>query len=138
MMISAEVVNRLGTHEVRLAAGGKEKTLTIAPKESGFGSSVSGGELLMLAMATCFCNDLYREAQRRGIEVQSVRVEATSEFAREGVGGRGIGYRASVEAKATREEILELIRHTDTVLEIQNTLRVANQVPLTECEAVPV
>jgi hypothetical protein len=33
----------------------------------GGGSSANGGELLCLALATCYCNDVYREAKKRGI-----------------------------------------------------------------------
>ena len=33
-------------------------------KSPGRGSAVNGGEFLVLALATCYCNDLYREAER--------------------------------------------------------------------------
>jgi len=36
------------------------KPITIEPKATGYGSSINGGELLLLALATCFCNDIYR------------------------------------------------------------------------------
>ena len=38
------------------------------------------GELLFAALATCFCNDLYRGAVKCGIEVQEVKVEVTGTF----------------------------------------------------------
>lgn len=99
------------------------------------GSSVNGGELLFLALATCYCNDIYREAAKRNIHVQQVEVEVTGVFACEGEGAREIRYRASVDADAPREEVLALMRHTDTVAEIHNTLRASTSVVLTECEA---
>ena len=39
-------------------------------------SGVNRGELLFLALATCYCNDLYREAEKLGIDVREVNVEA--------------------------------------------------------------
>ena len=62
MEISARVVNKWREHKVLLSTNGREQSLQVAPKEQGFGSSVNGGELLFLALATCYCNDLYSEA----------------------------------------------------------------------------
>jgi uncharacterized OsmC-like protein len=67
------------------------------------GSSANGDELLFLALATCYCNDIYREARKRGIEVERVQVEVTGEFGGEGEPAREIRYNASVDAKAPRE-----------------------------------
>jgi hypothetical protein len=47
-----------------------------------------------------------------------------------------ISYRARVKADANRQEILDLMRHIDTVAEIQNTLRAASPVALSECEVI--
>ena len=58
MKFSARIQNDSGHHQVTLKIGEKEQTLPIAPKRTG-GSSVSGGELLFLALATCYCNDIY-------------------------------------------------------------------------------
>lgn len=105
------------------------------PKQDGFGSSVNGGELLFLALATCYCNDLYREAKKRGIQVAAVEVEVRCEFGREGEAAREISYSARVAANAPQEEIQALMQHTDAVAEIQNTLRRSSPVVLTKCEA---
>jgi uncharacterized OsmC-like protein len=104
--------------------------LAIAAKAEGFGSSVNGAELLFLALATCYCNDIYREAKKRRIEVENVKVEVDGEFGGEGEAARRVSYRAAVAARASREKILDLMRHTDSVAEIQNTL-----VVLAHCEA---
>lgn len=135
MRISARVENRPGSHEVRLRTNDKEHSLAIPPKESDLGSSTNGGELLMLALATCYCNDIYREAARRGIQVERVEVEVEGEFGAEGEPARGVTYRARVAARAPLEEIQRLMRETDRVAEIQNTLRVATEVTLSETEA---
>ena len=135
MNISAKVTNAKGSHRVILNTAGHEHSLTIAPKAEGFGSSVNGGELLFLALATCYCNDLYREAKKRNITIEQVQVEVSGEFGSEGEGARNISYSASVMADVSEREILDLMRHTDTVAEIQNTLRGSSPVVLTYCEA---
>jgi uncharacterized OsmC-like protein len=94
------------------------------------GSSVNGGELLCLALATCFCNDIYREAKKKNISVTKVIVEASAEFSAAGEPGYNIQYKAKLEGDASDEELLELIRHTDKVAEIQNTLRSGVKVSL--------
>ena len=98
---------------------------------------MNGGELLFLALATCYCNDIYREAARRGIEVDHVEVEVDGEFGSAGEPARDVTYRARVVANATEDEIRDLMRHTDIVAEIQNTLRAPTPVILTDVEAVP-
>lgn len=115
-----------------LRTAGREHALTISPRPDGFGSSANGGELLFLALATCYCNDIYREARKRNIAVQSVEVEVSGEFGAEGEPARNISYHASVKANAPQAQILELLKHTDTVAEIQNTLRKGVPVVLTE------
>ena len=135
MKISARIANKKGEHRVSLKTCEREHSLMISPKEDDFGSSVNGGELLFLALATCYCNDLYREAKRRGIDVQNVEVEVSGEFGSEGEAARNISYRASVDAKAPEDEILNLMRHTDAVAEIQNTLRCSSPIVLSQCEA---
>jgi uncharacterized OsmC-like protein len=129
MKFTANIKNDPSAHEVTLKVGEKEQSLAIAPKSTG-GSSVSGGELLFLALATCYCNDIYREAAKWGIKVESVEVEVEGDFEAEGKPASNIVYRAKVNADADTEKIRELILHTDTVVEIQNTLRVGTPVKL--------
>ena len=137
--ISAQVINRQGSHEVTLRTNKTEHSIAIPPKASGSGSSANGGELLFLALATCYCNDIYREAARRNIIVHSIQVEVAGEFGdAPGSAAQGITYRATVEAQASELEIRELMHHTDTVAEIQNTLRQATAVTLVEAKALPV
>jgi hypothetical protein len=66
--------------------------------------------------------------------VERVQVEVTGEFDSEGEGARNIRYSASVDARAPREEVLALMRHTDSVAEIHNTLRQSSPVVLAECK----
>jgi uncharacterized OsmC-like protein len=75
MNITARVANKKGEHKVSLRTDGREHSLMIPLKQDGFGSSANGGELLFLALATCYCNDIYREARKRGLDIQGVEVE---------------------------------------------------------------
>ena len=97
--------------------------MLIPAKPTGNGSAVNGGELLCLALATCFCNDLYREAGKTGMKLKKVTVEAWAEFGAAGEPCKGFQYRALVEADEPSEVIDALIRSTDSVAEIQKTLR---------------
>ena len=135
MKISAQITNRHGQHIVALRTEARERSLSIPPGSDGFGCSVNGGELLFLALATCYCNDLYREARKRNLEIGQIEVEVTGDFSSEGVGAQNIAYSAHVSAGASAEEILGLMRHTDSVAEIQNTLRSASVVTLARCDA---
>lgn len=133
MVIAATVLHENGQHKTSVRTGNNQQTLNISAKTEGQGSAVNGGELLFLALATCYCNDIYREAKERGIEVTSVQVEVTGHFGGKGEPAKEIQYRAAIKANATQEEVLDLMRHTDTVAEIHNTLRLGTSVTLSEC-----
>jgi uncharacterized OsmC-like protein len=121
--ISALVKNARDSHDVNVATAGSSNALSIACRQGGFGSSISGGEFLMLALATCYCNDLYREAARLGISIESCEVEASADFEGVGLAARSIQYRARVASSASDAEVARLLRETDAVAEIHNTLR---------------
>jgi uncharacterized OsmC-like protein len=123
MKISTSLKNQKNVHSITVQTNDYAREVHIAPKDTGFGSSVNGGELLMLALATCFCNDIYREAKKKNITVSGVEVVVTGEFGAEGEAGRNFQYKAEVQSDAAPEVIQELIVHTDKVAEIQNTLR---------------
>ena len=80
MKIAARVSNTPSGHTVEVQTEGRKQSLAIAPKSAGRGSSIKGGELFFATLATCFCNDLYREAAKRNIAVQDVEVEVTGTF----------------------------------------------------------
>jgi organic hydroperoxide reductase OsmC/OhrA len=123
MKIAARVSNTSSIHTVEVETDGRKQSVGIAPKTMGRGSSINGGELLFAALATCFCNDLYREASKRNIAVQDVEVEVAGTFGNPGEPARDISYRVQVHADAPKATIDDLIRATDSVTEIQNTLR---------------
>jgi uncharacterized OsmC-like protein len=136
MKITAHIQNRKDEHQVTLTTNGNAQNITIASKIGGFGSSVSGGELLCLALATCYCNDVYREAAKHGIVVEQVEVEVESEFGKEGESARYIGYRAKVSAHASVDTIRELMTITNRMAEIQKTVRKGLSISLENIEAI--
>lgn len=138
MKISAPVDNSQGQHYVTLTTNDNSHSIVIPSKPTGFGSSANGGELLFLALATCYCNDIYREAAKRNIKVEKVEVEVSGDFGVEGEGAKNVTYHAKVHAKGTEAEIRALMEHTDKVAEIQNTLRVETPVTLSTTEFVAI
>lgn len=138
MKYSARVENSRSQHHVTLQVGETVHSLNIPPRETGFGSSVSGGELLFLALATCYCNDIYREAAKKNIKVERVEVNVEGDFPAAGEPARDIVYKAKVVADADEQHIRELMSFTDTVVEIQNTLRLGTPVVLAEIEPVKI
>jgi len=136
MQIRARVENRSHQHNVTLATNGHGHTISIAPKPAGFGSIANGGELLALALATCYCNDLYREAAARNISVHGVDVTVDAEFGGAGEPARRIRYSARVLSDAPEYVIRELLEHTDRVAEVHNTLRGGIEVELEGVEVL--
>jgi organic hydroperoxide reductase OsmC/OhrA len=130
MEIKAVVENTEAEHHVEVETGGRSQRLSIPPKTAGRGSAVNGGELLCAALATCYCNDLHREAAKRKITIHEVRVEVVATFGAEGEPASEITYVARVRADAPEAVIQELVRATDAVAEVQNTLRAGCRVRL--------
>jgi len=127
--ISALVKNARGSHDVAVATGDSKKRLSVPAREGGSGSGINGGEFLMLALATCYCNDVYREAARLGIPIEAVEVSASADFEGVGLAATNIRYRARVVSTASDEDVARLLRETDAVAEIHNTVRAG--VPVT-------
>jgi uncharacterized OsmC-like protein len=136
MKLSAHLENSEGKHEITLNTNDKSQSIVIPPRSTGFGSSANGGEILFLALATCYCNDLYREAAKRNIKLEKVEVEVNGEFGMDGEPAQNVTYRAKVHAKGTEEEIRALMEYTDTSAEIHNTLRVKTPVVLSNIEVI--
>lgn len=137
MRISASIDNSSAAHLVAVASDGSRQRLDIPAKAGAPGSGVNGGEFLMLALATCYCNDLYREARRLGIALDGVQVEASADFPGVGLCATNVRYRASVRSGAAPAQIARLLADTDAVAEVHNTLRAGCTVTLDPPVAVP-
>jgi organic hydroperoxide reductase OsmC/OhrA len=124
MLITATIKNNRRHNELTVSTNNNEKSLNIPGKIEGRGSSVNGGELLFLSLATCFCNDVYREASKRQMEIDSVEVFVSGTFGKEGEPASNISYHVNIEApNHSSQEIADLISYVDNIAEIHNTLR---------------
>lgn len=132
MKYSASMHNVDGKLDVVVKKGDSVSALEIAPRHDGFGSSISGGEILFLAIATCYCNDIYRESKKLGIKVDHVEVDVDGDFAGPGEPATNVACRIKVAAQASEEEIRKLVEHTDSIAEIPMSLRRGTQVAITE------
>jgi uncharacterized OsmC-like protein len=122
MHVVARVKNNGLNHEAEVSTESRARTIAIPAKKGG-GSDVNGGELLFLALATCYCNDLYREAAKAGIPVDDVEVTVEGDFGAAGEPARSIRYFVHVESTADPERLRELLSSTDRIAEIQKTVR---------------
>ncbi|MDJ1495380.1 OsmC family protein [Cytophagaceae bacterium DM2B3-1] len=133
MIISATIRNSNQENDITVSTNTNTREVSIPGKTDGRGSSVNGGELLFLALATCFCNDVYREAARREMQIELVEVTVSGEFGKEGEAGSNITYTATIQSSnSSSEQIKDLILHVDKVAEIHNTLRKGVSVSLKE------
>ena len=136
MKIIANVRNSRDNHQVNLFTSDMIHSLQIPSKATGFGSGVNGEELLLLALATSYCNALYDEAEKKGIVVNSVDVKVEGTFGEEGERAGEIRYSAIVKAEAAEKEILDLMHHTDAIAAVQNMLRRSVRVTLHKAVAI--
>ena len=135
MRISAHIESSYNRHHVTLGRGDDARDLAITPKASGFGSSVSGGELLFLALATCYGND-YREAAGQGVEIERLEVTVTGEFGAAGEPAKNVSYTVKITARGSEPGVRALLEHTDRVAEVHNTLRVGTPVTLGRADVI--
>ncbi len=131
MKISAQLHHSAQYQQATLTTNDIAKNLALPAKPDGTGFSANGGELLFLALATCFCNDLYREAKKTNLVIESVEVLVSGEFGSEGEAARGISYQVKVHApQLTATQIAALVAQTDRLAEVHNTLREGIEVKL--------
>ena len=137
MKISACLVNTADQHLVRVTTNGADKALEIGPRPGARGSVINGGELLVAALATCLCNDLVREAGKRGIELGRIDVAVSADFPTEGAPAENVVYDVTVSGEAEDSVLRDLVLATDRVAEIQNTVRSSVPVKVSNVTVVP-
>lgn len=128
MRLSARVKKTLDSQEAWVLRGQGAEAVSLRPEEISRWPNLNGGELLVLAVATCYANDLFREAAMLKISISEVEVEASAEFDAVGQPASSIEYRVSANGGSADEEIQRLILHTDSVAEVHLTIR--NGVPV--------
>jgi uncharacterized OsmC-like protein len=100
-------------------------TLTVdRPAAAGGGGlGFNGGQLLYLAIAACWSNDLYREAATMDIELDGVEITVDGDFPARGSGSTPITVDVVVRSAAPEERIHELLAEVERVAEIPRAIR---------------
>lgn len=83
----------------------------------------TGAHLLHLAVAGCVLNDVHREAERLGIDIDGVRVAAWGGFDTGSWRSTGVEYRVELSSTAAQTELDRLLSVVDEVAEIPMALR---------------
>jgi len=83
----------------------------------------TGAHLLHLAAAGCVLNDLYREADKLGIELDGARVTATGGFDPQTWQSTGIDYTVELSSAAPADQLAHLLDVVDQVAEIPSAIR---------------
>ncbi|MGX5817603.1 OsmC family protein [Chitinophaga lutea] len=117
-------------------AGPRSLVIDRTPRAGGMGIGFSGEELFMMSIAASVCNDLYREAAAWNVELTEVEIVVNGDWSGEPALAKNIRYDIRVRSKAPREKIEELIRHTDKIAEIPQSLRTGTPVRVNEIEVM--
>jgi len=88
-----------------------------------FVGAFTGAHLLHLAVAGCVLNDVHREAQRVGMDVDGVRVAAWGDFDTQTWKSTGIEYMIEVSSTAECSDVDELLQVVDAVAEIPKAVQ---------------
>lgn len=125
------VETRTVTGQVTALGSAGPFTLVVdRPVEAGGGGKgFNGGQLLYLAVAGCISNDLFREAPRFGVELDSVRVTVEGDFSGDPAVSDAVAYDVEVSGRGDLEA---LVREVDRIAEIPNSLRQGTPVSLRE------
>lgn len=94
----------------------------------GRGLGFNGGQLLNLAVAGCISNDLFREATRRAIRLDRVRVTADADYTGDPAVSTPIEVTVELSGDAAPAALAELVSQVDTIAEIPNSLRRGTEV----------
>lgn len=86
------------------------------------GPAANGAQLLHLSVALCVLNDTYREAEKLGIEIAGVAVEADGGFD-DDWRSTGIAYSVTLDSPATAADLARLGALVDEVAEIPRAIR---------------
>jgi hypothetical protein len=96
--------------------------------------TLSGGHVIHLAVAVCVFNDLRKEAERRGIRLESVAVSADGGFSDGGTRSTGISYEIELVGDGSDEELRQLAAHVEQVAEVPSILRQGMTVRLADAK----
>ena len=96
----------------------------------GGGLGFNGGQLLYLAIAACYSNDLYREGATRGITLRRVAVSVDGDFPGRGAASTPIAVDVELDGDAPEAELHALLDEVDSIAEVPRSLRGTTPVEL--------
>jgi len=101
------------------------------------GEGATYGELLCLAVAGGYADELLQEAERCGIRIDRLHISVEAEAENGGRKAGNLAISVRVETNADEHVIMDLIEHTDRVSEVLKSLRLGTSVRLADAELVP-
>ncbi len=121
-------------------AGPRTVVVDRTAREGGMGIGFNGAELLLMAIGASYCNDLYRYAGTFNLQIRNVEIIVNGDWAGDPLHAQNIRYDVRLESDASREEIENLLKHTDKHAEVPHTLRTGTPVRLNsfDIQRVPV
>jgi hypothetical protein len=123
MKIAGRVSNTSSGHSVEVETEGRGQSIPIAAKNVGRGSSINGASYRSpLSQRASATTSIVRRLSA-ALLLNEVKVEVTGTFGNPGEPARDISCRVEVRTEAPQAEIDDLIRTTEAVTEIQNTVR---------------
>lgn len=117
-------------------AGPRSLVIDRTPRAGGMGIGFSGEELFMMSIGASICNDLYREAAAREIDITQVEIVVNGDWSGEPAQAHNIRYDIKIKTAAARETVEELLKHVDKIAEIPQSLRTGTQVRMNTVEIV--
>ncbi|GAA0555296.1 OsmC family protein [Chitinophaga japonensis] len=115
-------------------AGPRTVVVDRTPREGGQGIGFNGGELLLMAIGACYCNDLYRDAAAFDVQLEQVEIIVNGDWGGTPVHAQNVRYDVKVRANASREQVEALLKHTDQQAEVLHTLRTGTPLKLNSYE----
>jgi uncharacterized OsmC-like protein len=115
-------------------AGPRTVVVDRTSREGGLGIGFNGGELLLMAIGACLCNDLYRDAVAFDIQLEQVEIIVNGDWGGEPVHAQNVRYDVKIRSNAPREKVAALLKHTDQHAEVPHTLRIGTPVRLNNYE----
>ena len=114
----------VGEGPTALGQGGPFTLTVDRPTAAGGGGlGFNGGQLLYMAIAACWSNDLYRAAATMGIELDGVELTVDGDFPARGAGSTPITVDLVVRSAAPEAKLNELIAEVERVAEIPRAIR---------------
>ena len=122
----------VGDGPTALGQGGAFTLTVDRPAAAGGGGlGFNGGQLLYLAIAACWSNDLYREAATLGIELDGVEVSVDGDFPARSEGSTPIAMEVTIRSAAPEARLRELVAEVERVAEIPRAIRESPPITVT-------